>query len=134
MNFTTFFKAVSHEPLDLKQARTCQSRVACRNRMFFTNVITRTNITALIIAITLTQANAAVYTHNISSVKRNAAITSSDLLTVNGKVSDERGQSLPGVSVKIKGTATGTVTDSSGNYTIKANNGDVLIFSFIGFV
>ena len=134
MNFTTFFKAVSHEPLDLKQALTCQSKVTCRNRMFFTNVIMRANITALIIAITLTQANAAVCKHNISLVKRNAAITSSDLLTVNGKVSDESGQSLPGVSVKIKGTAKGTVTDSSGNYTIKANNGDVLIFSFIGFV
>ena len=51
--------------------------------------------------------------------------------TVSGTVSDESG-ALPGVSVVIKGTATGTETDFDGKYSIKAKAGDVLSFSFIG--
>ena len=40
---------------------------------------------------------------------------------------------IPGVSVLVQGTSTGTVTDFDGNYTITANEGDVLIFSYVGF-
>mgnify|MGYP002638911631 CR=1 FL=1 len=51
--------------------------------------------------------------------------------TISGKVSDETGP-LPGVSVVIKGTTSGTETDFDGKYTIKAKVGDVLQFSFVG--
>jgi TonB-dependent SusC/RagA subfamily outer membrane receptor len=51
--------------------------------------------------------------------------------TVTGKVSDASGP-LPGVTVIIKGTKTGTQTDFDGNYSIRANAGAVLQFSFIG--
>ncbi|MBT8387559.1 MAG: TonB-dependent receptor plug domain-containing protein, partial [Ignavibacteria bacterium] len=51
--------------------------------------------------------------------------------TITGTVSDDSGP-LPGVSVVIKGTSTGTETDFDGNYSITANTGDVLIFSFVG--
>jgi len=51
--------------------------------------------------------------------------------TISGTVTDESGP-LPGVSVIIKGTTTGTETDFDGNYTIQANTGDVLVYSFIG--
>ncbi len=51
--------------------------------------------------------------------------------TITGTVTDESGP-LPGVSVVIKGTTTGTETDFDGKYTIKANAGDVLTFSFVG--
>src|SRR6476661_9611398 len=51
---------------------------------------------------------------------------------VTGKVSDDEGLPLPGVSVKIKGTNTGTQTNAQGAYSIRANNGQVLVFSFIG--
>ncbi len=51
--------------------------------------------------------------------------------TVTGKVSDASGP-LPGVTVVIKGTKTGTQTDFDGNYSIKANTGAVLQFSFMG--
>lgn len=50
---------------------------------------------------------------------------------ISGIVSDESGP-LPGVSVIIKGTTTGTETDFDGNYKLKAKVNDVLIFSFIG--
>ncbi len=51
--------------------------------------------------------------------------------TVTGMVTDETGP-LPGVSIVIKGTTAGTETDFDGNYAIKTNTGDVLVFSFIG--
>lgn len=53
-------------------------------------------------------------------------------VTVSGKVSDTSG-GLPGVSIQIKGTSTGTATDFDGNYSISANQGDVLVFSFVGY-
>jgi TonB-linked SusC/RagA family outer membrane protein len=53
--------------------------------------------------------------------------------TVKGKVSDKSGQSLPGVTVAVKGTTTGTVTDVSGGYTIAVPPDATLSFSFLGF-
>lgn len=53
---------------------------------------------------------------------------------VSGRVTDENNEPLPGVSIVIKGTATGTTTDDTGRYSVEARDNDVLIFSFIGFV
>lgn len=53
---------------------------------------------------------------------------------VTGKVTDNDNVSLPGVSVKIKGTTTGVSTDLNGNYSIRVNQGAVLQFNFIGTV
>jgi TonB-linked SusC/RagA family outer membrane protein len=54
-------------------------------------------------------------------------------LTVTGKVTDSSGAPLPGVSVAIKGTARGTITDANGNYSLpRISPGDILQFSFIG--
>ncbi len=53
---------------------------------------------------------------------------------IKGNVKDAaNGQTLPGVSVKIKGTTEGTVTDVNGNFTINANATDVLQFSYLGY-
>ncbi|WP_460880115.1 SusC/RagA family TonB-linked outer membrane protein [Pontibacter rugosus] len=55
--------------------------------------------------------------------------------TVKGKITDSQGIALPGASVAIKGTTTGTVTDMDGNYTLKIRNEqDVLVVSYIGFL
>ncbi|CAM1345028.1 SusC/RagA family TonB-linked outer membrane protein [Tenacibaculum amylolyticum] len=51
--------------------------------------------------------------------------------TITGTVKDASGP-LPGASIVIKGTSKGTETDFDGNYSIKANTGDVLVFSFVG--
>jgi TonB-linked SusC/RagA family outer membrane protein len=54
---------------------------------------------------------------------------------VTGKVTEKSTSlPLPGVNVFVKGTTTGTATDFDGNYQISINNGDVLVFSYIGFV
>ena len=52
---------------------------------------------------------------------------------VTGTVSDNSSQPLPGVSIVIKGTSTGTTSDFDGNFSISASNGDVLVFSYVGF-
>ncbi|NNL16369.1 MAG: TonB-dependent receptor [Flavobacteriaceae bacterium] len=52
---------------------------------------------------------------------------------VSGTVLDDSSQPLLGVSVVIKGTSTGTTTDFDGRYSINANDGDVLEFSYVGF-
>ena len=52
---------------------------------------------------------------------------------VKGTVSDDRGVTLPGVTVKVKGTTVGAITDINGNYTIQVpSEGKTLVFSFIG--
>ncbi|WP_044212171.1 SusC/RagA family TonB-linked outer membrane protein [Saccharicrinis fermentans] len=54
---------------------------------------------------------------------------------ISGKVTDNYGGLLPGVTVQIKGTTRGTITDADGNYIIQnVGNDAVLIFSFIGMV
>jgi TonB-linked SusC/RagA family outer membrane protein len=51
---------------------------------------------------------------------------------ITGKVSDQSGLPLPGVSIVIKGTTRGTQTDFDGNYTVNANVGQTLVYSYIG--
>ncbi len=53
---------------------------------------------------------------------------------ITGIVKDETGAALPGVSVLIKGTSTGTTTDVNGKFSLNAAPGDVLVFSYIGYV
>ncbi|MEH6407974.1 MAG: TonB-dependent receptor plug domain-containing protein, partial [Leeuwenhoekiella sp.] len=52
---------------------------------------------------------------------------------VTGTVTDDQSQPLPGVSVLVKGSDKGTITDFDGLYTIEASTGDVLTFSYVGF-
>ena len=54
--------------------------------------------------------------------------------TVNGTVTSETGEPMPGVNVLEKGTTNGAVTDSNGKYVLVAASGDaILVFSFIGY-
>ncbi len=54
-------------------------------------------------------------------------------IEVSGQVKDASGVPLPGVTVVIKGTTTGTITDFDGNYSInKVTEGSTLVFSFVG--
>ncbi|MDJ1467902.1 SusC/RagA family TonB-linked outer membrane protein [Xanthocytophaga flava] len=56
-------------------------------------------------------------------------------VTVSGKVtSASNGETLPGVSILVEGTTTGTVTDVNGVYTLKAGANAQLIFTFVGYV
>lgn len=61
-----------------------------------------------------------------------AQLTFAQERAVSGIVTDDAGMPLPGVSVLVKGTKTGTQTDFDGKYSIKATTSQVLVFSYIG--
>jgi len=53
---------------------------------------------------------------------------------MGGTVYDEEGQTLPGVSVYLKGRAIiGTTSDVNGVFKVRANKGDIIVFSFVGY-
>ena len=80
---------------------------------------------------------------NVSYVvkDRQIVLTTADLAfsanqqqkSVSGKVTDSSGGSLPGVSIVVKGTTNGTITDSNGNYSVSnVPENATLQFSFVG--
>jgi TonB-linked SusC/RagA family outer membrane protein len=63
----------------------------------------------------------------------NAAIAQNSV-TIKGKVTDAKtGETLPGVTVRVKGSNTAVNTNTDGGYVIKTNPGATLMFSFIGY-
>ena len=52
--------------------------------------------------------------------------------SITGTVTDQEGFPLPGVNIIVQGTTSGTQTDFDGNYSIQAEEGQALIFSYIG--
>jgi TonB-linked SusC/RagA family outer membrane protein len=86
-------------------------------------------LTALFIIVFITNG----YSLN-NSVNEDVEINLQEL-TVTGTVSsDDLGGAIPGVSVVLKGTSIGAVTDFDGNYKIKVpSSNSVLVFSYIGF-
>lgn len=61
-----------------------------------------------------------------------AAITTQDI-KITGRVTSATGEPLAGVSVFVKGSRTGTVTDANGNFSITVPDDAVLVFSSVGF-
>ncbi|MDC1466065.1 SusC/RagA family TonB-linked outer membrane protein, partial [Polaribacter sp.] len=59
-------------------------------------------------------------------------ISFAQVKSITGTVSETSGP-IPGVSILVKGTNSGTETDFDGKYSIKAKSGDVLIFSYLGY-
>lgn len=56
-------------------------------------------------------------------------------ITITGKVVDDRGEPLPGVTIKVKDTSKGTATDGKGEYKIAVPDAQsVLTFSFVGYL
>jgi len=53
--------------------------------------------------------------------------------SVSGLITDMSGDNLPGVNIVIKGTNVGVSSDFDGNYQINAENGQILVFSYIGY-
>ncbi len=57
----------------------------------------------------------------------------SPIRTITGIVTDNTGAPLENVSIVIKGTATGVTTSATGRFSINATEGDVLVFSRVGY-
>jgi TonB-linked SusC/RagA family outer membrane protein len=76
---------------------------------------------------------------NVILIDKKAAITGTEIrippINVSGKVVDNSGVPLPGVTVKIKGTNSGTVTNADGHYSLVVpDENTVIVFSYLGFI
>ncbi len=60
-------------------------------------------------------------------------VTFSQGRTISGTLRSQQGDVLPGVNVIIKGSTTGTTSDSNGKYSLQVSDGAILVFSFIGY-
>jgi TonB-linked SusC/RagA family outer membrane protein len=70
---------------------------------------------------------------NRQIILTNQGVAAQQNISVSGKVTGSNGESLPGVTVAIKGTTQGVITDTSGNYSFKSIPANaVLVFSFVG--
>ena len=54
-------------------------------------------------------------------------------ITVKGLVKDGTGEPVIGANVLVKGTTNGAITDFDGNFQLTANQGDIIVVSFIGY-
>jgi iron complex outermembrane receptor protein len=54
-------------------------------------------------------------------------------INVKGHVKDAQGESVIGATVRVVNTQTATITDFDGNFTLKANSGDDIVISYIGY-
>ena len=71
---------------------------------------------------------------NDNSIAIGSSNVSEQRIPITGKVIDRDGMPISGVNVKIKGlTGNETVTDNQGNFSINANEGTILVFSYLGF-
>lgn len=70
-----------------------------------------------------------------SKIAHESKLLKNVAFTIKGKVIDDKGEAIPGLSVLLKGTNTGTATNVNGEYTLNISNGNgTLIFSHIGFI
>lgn len=53
---------------------------------------------------------------------------------ISGKVTDDKGEPLVGVNIKVKGTERGSTSDVNGDFKLEADKGDILVFTYLGFV
>ncbi|MFY0652441.1 MAG: TonB-dependent receptor [Cyclobacteriaceae bacterium] len=54
-------------------------------------------------------------------------------IDISGKITDENGQGLPGASVVVKGTSSGTTSDLEGNYKLSVPEASTIVVSFVGY-
>jgi len=68
-----------------------------------------------------------------ANVARETRVSDQQQLTVAGTVRDAQGKAIPGVSVRARGTSRATSTDENGRYEIRADKGQTLVFSNVGY-
>jgi len=72
---------------------------------------------------------------NVNSTQSNTSSSGTNVLPIKitGVIKDEKGETIPGAVIKVKSTDVKTITDINGNYTIEADEADVLIVTMLGF-
>jgi TonB-linked SusC/RagA family outer membrane protein len=97
------------------------------NKNFTHAVLTKFCIKPILIMLVMAQA----FPSTAANVKETMYRKSNQ---VTGTVTDENNLPIPGVSIRIKGSTKGTSTDPNGKYSITADQGSILVYSFIGYV
>jgi TonB-linked SusC/RagA family outer membrane protein len=72
-------------------------------------------------------------THSFNAFYAIKEVADIQNINIKGKVTDEKGETLPGVSIIIAGTNKGTATNNNGEYQINAPEGSTLVFTYMGF-
>lgn len=72
-------------------------------------------------------------TGNNIAIVRQQEVKSTPMSTISGKVTDDKGNPIPGATVIIHGTTQGVATDIDGKYTLTVRPDDILQISFIGY-
>ncbi|MEC5142738.1 Putative outer membrane protein [Chitinophaga sp. 180180018-2] len=99
--------------LNMNQASLAEVLNAClNNKLFAYNIVDKTIVI---------------------SPKTETTPAAAQAAPIQGKVTDANGQPLIGVSIQVKGTTRGAVTNANGGFSITANPGEILIISFIGY-
>ncbi|GAA4437152.1 TonB-dependent receptor [Ravibacter arvi] len=96
----------------------------------------RSGVTHTLLGLLVTGVSFANDRHSIRSVAA-LPLAASSVQEIKGVVKDEKGETLPGVSILLKGTQSGTVTDVNGvyNFTVPDSHASpVLVFSFVGYL
>lgn len=82
----------------------------------------------------ITNSNFKLNEINTNNKLNEIQLTTTSDIKISGKVTDERGDVLAGVTVSLKGTSLGTTTNASGNFTLDVPNpNSILVFNFIGY-
>ena len=89
---------------------------------------------ALLIFLTSIQAHAAnLDSESLSPAPGEEEVATIQASVITGQVTDEEGNALPGVTIIVKGTLRGVITDADGNFSIEAEPTSTLVLTFIGF-
>src|SRR5690606_3883486 len=82
---------------------------------------------------TYSVSNKAIIVKSKNEVVSNSQTNLATQSSVNGKVTDDEGTPLPGVSDRVDGTDRGTSTDDDGLFYIRVNEGENIVFTYVGF-
>ena len=96
-------------------------------------ILTKMKQTIALFLFGLISVSASGYSPNMTVDNSSTVGQNEQTETITGKVIDDEGSPLPGVTVVVEGTTTGGITDVEGMYSVEATSDDHLIFTFIGF-
>ncbi len=103
-----------------------QKKLYLRHKRLFKNVLERSKVTIVCCCFLMILPCTAAFSTEITGAYQ---------ATVRGKVTDTAGRALPGVSVMLKGTTTGTSTDTEGNYSLNVSSATgTLVFSYMAYL
>jgi TonB-linked SusC/RagA family outer membrane protein len=100
------------------------------NPPLFYQFLRKMKLTIFVLTVSILSSFATGNSSNMTSSANSASELQAKKIT--GKITDKSGASLPGVSVAVKGTTTGVVTDGDGNFSLSVPQNAVLSISFVG--